>query len=86
MFRPDDILARLRVRPFEPFRIVSSSGQGYDVTHPDLVIVNVRHVIIGHPARTNPGVSQSESQVALMHVTDLQPMSGQTLSTAQSGA
>ena len=47
MFSADDIQARLRKRPFVPFRIETRSGQAYDVNHPDLVQVGSRSLIIG---------------------------------------
>ena len=31
----------LRIRPFVPFRVVTSDGTTYDVRHPELVMVAV---------------------------------------------
>ena len=50
MFRAEDIQARLRERPFHPFRIVVSEGLPYDIRHPDLVFVGARDLMIGFPA------------------------------------
>ena len=74
MFTPEDIQARLRTQPFIPLRVVTSSGQMYDVTHPDLVVVGRRSVFIGVASNENPAHFDSASQVALMHITDLQNM------------
>ena len=54
MFTPEDIQARLRTQPFIPLRVVTSSGQMYDVTHPDLVVVGRRSVFIGVASNENP--------------------------------
>jgi len=55
-----------------PLRIVTSSGQSYDVTHPELVLVGTRALIIGTPSNENPDIFEAASRVALMHVSDLQ--------------
>ena len=47
MFTPDEIQARLREQPFIPLRVVTSSGQMYDITHPDLVLVGRRSLFSG---------------------------------------
>ncbi len=72
MFTADDIQARLHERPFVPVRIVTSSGQSYDVSHPDLVLVGRRFLIIGTASNENPSQIEAASRVAVMHVTDLQ--------------
>ena len=72
MFTADDIQARLHERPFVPVRIVTSSGQSYDVSHPDLVLVGRRFLIIGTASNENPSQIEAASRMAVMHVTDLQ--------------
>jgi hypothetical protein len=72
MFSADDIQSRLRERPFVPLRVVTSSGQSYDVTHPELVLVGRRALIIGTASNENPSHFDAASRVALMHVVDLQ--------------
>lgn len=72
MFRPDDIQARLRERPFRPFRIIAAEGLRYEVRHPDLVMVGVRDVLIGHPTADNPTVYDSVTHLALVHIVALE--------------
>jgi hypothetical protein len=36
MFGPDEIFSRLHQRPFTPFRLVTSSGEGFEILHPDV--------------------------------------------------
>jgi len=74
MFTADDIQARLRERPFVPVRVVTNSGQTYDINHPDLVLVGRRALIIGTASNENPSQFESASRVAVMHVTDLQDL------------
>jgi hypothetical protein len=77
MFSSDDILTRLRQSPFVPVRIIISSGQTFDVLHPDLVLVGRRDMIIGMASKDNPARYEQTTRVPLMHVTALEdlPMS-----------
>lgn len=72
MFRPEDIQARLRERPFRPLRIIVSEGLRYDIFHPDLVFVGVRDLMIGFPAPGRPTVYDQVVRVALVHVVGLE--------------
>ena len=72
MFTADDIQARLHERPFVPVRLVTSSGQSYDITHPDLVLVGRRFLIIGTASNENPRQIEAASHVSVLHVSDLQ--------------
>ncbi len=57
MFTAADIQARLRGRPFIPVRIITTTGEAYDVHHPDLVMTGRRFLMIGMPAADNPSVA-----------------------------
>jgi len=74
MFTADDIQARLHETPFVPLRVVTSSGQAYDVTHPNLVLVGQRALIIGTASNDNPTQFETASRVAILHVADLQDL------------
>ncbi len=49
MITAQDVRELLAQRPFEPFRIVTSSGQHYDIPHSDFLIVTKRTLRIGTP-------------------------------------
>lgn len=85
MFSGEEIVARARMRPFHPFRIVSSSGESYTVTHPELVMVGRRDVVIGTASPRNPSVYETIARVALMHISDIQDVPAGA-ETAPSGA
>jgi hypothetical protein len=74
MFTSDEIQARLREQAFVPLRVVTSSGQMYDINHPDLVLVGRRSITIGVASNENPAQYDTLSRVAIMHITDLQEM------------
>lgn len=50
----DDVLRELRNQPFRPFRIVLSSGESFDIRHPDMAIPTLGAVYIARPSPANP--------------------------------
>jgi hypothetical protein len=66
--RPDDLANLLHQRPFVPFRIHMTDGHSYDITHPDLVIVQRSYAVIGlHPQQETHVVDLAEL-CALIHI------------------
>ncbi|MGW8256548.1 MAG: hypothetical protein ACWGMZ_03585 [Thermoguttaceae bacterium] len=74
MFNPDDIQNRLRQSPFTPVRIIISSGQTFDVYHPDLVLVGRRDMVIGMASEKNPAQYEQITRVPIMHITALEDL------------
>jgi hypothetical protein len=76
---PTDVIAALRKRPFEPFRIVVTEGTNYEIRHPELVMVGLGSIAIGVPAagQTQPVYERLET-VSLGHVVKLLPLSAST--------
>jgi hypothetical protein len=74
MFNADDIQSRIREHPFVPLRVVTTSGQTYDISHPDLIMVGRRFLIIGTASNDNPTQFDVANRVAIMHVSDLQDL------------
>jgi hypothetical protein len=74
MFTSEMLKARVKQQPFAPLRIVTSSGESYTVTHPDLLWVGVRDVHIGIASAKNPTVYADVARVALMHITALEDL------------
>lgn len=70
----EDVQSRLRTQPFVPLRVVTTTGQNYDVPHPDLVFVARRFLEVGTPDRRNPTVADMVTRVALVHVAELQDL------------
>lgn len=70
----DDIRTRARRQPFNPFRITTGGGESFDVTHPDLVMVGRRDVVVGLPSSDDPAVYERIARVAILHVTSLRDL------------
>jgi hypothetical protein len=85
MFRAEDIQARLRQQPFRPLRIVASEGLRYDITHPDLVFVGQRDLMIGFATPDRPTVYDRVIRVALVHVVGLEDLDVPTAPQDQNG-
>jgi hypothetical protein len=79
MFSPDDIQKRLRQIPFMPVRIIISSGQTFDVYHPDLVLIGRRDIIIGMASGENPTQYEQTTRVPIMHVTALEDLPARSM-------
>lgn len=74
MFTPEYIRARMRQQPFTPVRIVTSSGESYEVFYPDLVWVGGRDLQVGTPMPGAPAFYDMVARVAIMHITALQDL------------
>jgi hypothetical protein len=75
IFTPESIKARLREQPFTPLQIVTTSGQTYDVRHPDLVFVTIESLMIGLPSSKDPTLSTGlVTRVALAHVAEIRDL------------
>ena len=72
MFRAEEILARLRVQPFRPLRIIANEGLRFDIPHPDLVMVTERYLAIGHPAPGGSGVFDRITHLAIVHIVGIE--------------
>jgi hypothetical protein len=74
MFDPKTVKARIRKQPFVPVRIVTSSGEAYEVHHPDLIMIGRTELVIGLAGKKKPEFYDDLARVALMHVTALEDL------------
>ena len=67
-----EILAR---RPFEPFRVVMSSGESYIVMHPEMALVSARALVLAIPDPSHPEGERFAfcSYLHIAHVEVLRP-------------
>jgi hypothetical protein len=68
MFSHVQINELVRRRPFVPIRIVTSTGETFDVYHPDLIMVGQRQLIIGRAVPNEPTTFDLASHVSILHV------------------
>jgi hypothetical protein len=64
----------LAARPFQPFRLVMSSGQSYEVRHPEMAMLTRTSMLVGIDD-TDEGVPAEFKICSLLHVTTIEPLS-----------
>jgi len=67
----------LSQRPFKPFRLVMSSGQSYDVRHPEMAWLTRIDILVGID-ETDEGVPAEFRICSLLHVATVEPLSPTT--------
>ena len=65
-----DLLAK---RPFRPFRIVMSSGQAYEVRHPEMAWLTKTDLLVGIGGEDDD-VPAEFKMCSLLHVTAVEPL------------
>jgi hypothetical protein len=81
MFRPEEIQARLREKPFRPLRFIVSEGLRHDIHHPDLVLVGERDLTIGFASAAHPTIYNRLNPIALIHVVGIEEIPASSSST-----
>ena len=64
----------LTKRPFQPFRLVMSSGQSYEVRHPEMAWLTRSDILVGID-ETDDGVPAEFRICSLLHVSAIEPLS-----------
>ena len=87
MFTAEDVQMRIKKQPFTPVRIITSSGEHYDLHHPDLAMVGKRLVVVGAASTDNPTVFDRYSLVSILHITAMEylPVSAAPPASEQNG-
>ncbi|MGE0607400.1 MAG: hypothetical protein AB7O62_09925 [Pirellulales bacterium] len=60
-------------RPFKAFRLVMSSGQTYDVRHPEIALLTRTDLLIGID-EADDGIPAEFTICSLLHVSAIQPL------------
>ena len=66
----------LNRRPFQPVRIVTSSGEAYEIRHPEMAFLTRTDIMIGTGAEED-GIPAEFRIVSLLHVTAIEPIAPQ---------
>jgi len=67
-----EMLAR---RPFQPVRVTLSSGQAFEIRHPEMAMLTRTSLLIGVDFAED-GVPAEFKILSLLHVTAIEPMAG----------
>ena len=74
----------LKQQPFQPFRLVISSGQTYEVRHSEMAFLTRTDMLVGID-QTRKGVPASFKICPLSQVAAVEPLSSTTTGPAQRG-
>jgi len=74
----------LSQRPFCPFRLVMSSGQSYEVRHPEMAMLTRTDMLVGVDIAED-GVPAAFRICSLLHVTQIEPLGGSSAKGSQAG-
>ncbi len=74
----------LNQRPFRPFRLVMSSGQTYEVRHPEMAMLTRTDILVGTDVAED-GVPAEFKICSLLHVTAIEPLNSQSAKEKQTG-
>lgn len=65
-----EMLAR---RPFQPVKVTLSSGQSFEIRHPEVAMLTRTSLLIGVDV-ADDGVPAEFKIISLLHVTSVEPM------------
>lgn len=68
-----EMLAR---RPFQPVKLTLSSGQAFEIRHPEMALLTRTSILIGTDVAED-GVPAEFKIVPLLHVTGMEPIGAQ---------
>ncbi|MFO7902884.1 MAG: hypothetical protein ACQESR_22080 [Planctomycetota bacterium] len=71
--RADEVRDLLRKQPFQPFRVRLSTGQGYEIRHPEFAALTRASLFVGAPTEKGR-LPDRMIQCDLLHVTALEPL------------
>jgi hypothetical protein len=69
-----ELQAAARRQPFEPFRLILTTGTTYDVRHPDLIMVGRRSAVIGVTSDPNRKIYDHTIKVDLLHIVGIEEL------------
>jgi hypothetical protein len=66
-------------------RLVTTTGNTYDVRHPDMIWATTNYINVGIPSSSDPTLPGDATMVAVLHVTEIQDLPQATSTTGKNG-
>jgi hypothetical protein len=63
-------------RPFQPVKLTLSSGQSYEIRHPEMAFLTRTSILIGTDIAED-GLPQEFKIISLLHVASMEPISSE---------
>lgn len=80
----DDLQEAARRQPFEPFRLLLTTGATFDIRHSDLIMVGKRSAIIGLTNEATGSAYDRTIKVDLLHVVGIEELAKKPPTNGQS--
>jgi hypothetical protein len=79
--RRDEVVQKLRAKPFRPFRVYVSDGGVFDIRHPEMLMVTRHSAVIGMLGNGGAGAADDSypeieryTDVDLLHLTRMEQL------------
>lgn len=73
----NDFRKLLSAQPFQPFRVVMSSGEKYEVRHPEMAWLTRTTLYVG-TGHAQSGVPDEADMCSLLHIATVEPINGRS--------
>jgi hypothetical protein len=80
-----ELQGEARRQPFRPFRIVLTTGEMYDIRHPDLIMIGRRSIAIGITNENNGTAFDRLVRADLLHVVRTEELPANVPSNGETG-
>jgi hypothetical protein len=69
-----DFRDKLKAQPFQPFRLMMTSGQSYEVRHPEMAFLTRTSIYVAVDI-ADDGIPDAFKLCSLLHLTAIEPLS-----------
>lgn len=84
--RRSELEEAVRRTPFEPFRVILTTGDAHDVRHPELIMIGQHSAIIGLGREPQDTIYHRTVKVDLLHVVGIEDLPKSGTSSNGSGS
>jgi hypothetical protein len=75
---------RLSRRPFDPFQVVLSSGDRYEVRHPEMALLLRNGIYVAKP-NFQDGLPEEAAWCSFLHISAIEPLSSSSAGSSSNG-
>ena len=83
--RSEELLDMVMAKPFKPHRFTFTTGETYDLTHPEMLIVGRSLCTFGIPSDENVRIADRQFHMSLLHIVKVEPIVSPTKSQNGNG-
>lgn len=68
----EDVAEMVKAKPFDPFRMVLTNGESFDIRHSELIMLGRRSVVVGLAAEAQQDYFDRTTKISLLQVVRLE--------------